>query len=148
MNENRIERSVDLKSAPSKVWKALTDHKQFDQWFSIRLNGPFAVGTTVAGNLTFEGMEHVSVEFTVTALEPESRFAYKWHPGAIDPSIDYSKEPETLVEFTLMPQGSGTKLTVVETGFEKIPGGRRLEAFRMNTEGWVGQLEALVNYVG
>jgi uncharacterized protein YndB with AHSA1/START domain len=90
MSENRIERSVDLKSSPSKVWKALTDHQQFNQWFGIRLTGPFTIGKAVSGFMTYPGWEHISVEFVAKTVEPETRFAYEWHPYAVDPAVDYS----------------------------------------------------------
>jgi uncharacterized protein YndB with AHSA1/START domain len=148
MNENRIEKKVSLKSSPTRVWKALTDHKEFGQWFGVVFEGPFAVGQKVAGSLTYPGFEHVPFAIDVTVLDLEKRFAFHWHPYALDAAVDYSTETPTLVEFLLAPEGSGTVVTVVESGFEKLPAHRRLEAFRMDEEGWGEQVVNLQKYVG
>ena len=101
MEQNRIERHIDLKSPPSRVWKALTDYKEFGQWFGVKLEGPFVVGKTVSGKLTYPGYEHMQWAVDVKAMEPERLFSFTWHPYAIDVTVDYSKETSTLVEFTL-----------------------------------------------
>lgn len=146
--DNRIEKHIDLKAAPARVWKALTDSNEFGQWFGCRFEGPFVVGQSVVGTLNFPGFEHLVWALDVKALDAGRRFAFTWHPYPADPSIDYDKEPPTLVEFVLEARGTGTHLTVIESGFEKIPENRRLEAFRMNTEGWAEQLENVAKYVG
>lgn len=149
MEENRIEKHVDLKAAPSRVWKALTDYREFGQWFGVKLEGPFVVGKTVSGKLTYPGLEHMQWAVDVKKMEPERIFSFTWHPYAIDATVDYSKETPTLVEFTLEGTSSGgTHLRVSESGFEKIPANRRLEAFRMDTEGWIEQMENIAKYVG
>ena len=148
MEQNRIEKHIDLKAPPSRVWKALTDHNEFGQWFGVNLEGPFVVGKTVAGKLTYPGFEHMQWAVEVKKMEPERLFSFTWHPYAIDVTIDYSKETPTLVEFTLEPNGSGTHLTVTESGFDKIPADRRLEAFRKDEEGWSEQMENIAKYVG
>jgi len=147
MDENRIERHIDLKASPSRVWKALTDHKEFGQWFGVKLEGPFIAGTIVGGKLIYEGYEHMQWAVDVKKLEPEKYFSFTWHPYAMDEAVDYSKESPTLVEFTLEPKGSGTHLTVTESGFDKLPENRRLEAFRMDSEGWIEQMENIAKYV-
>ena len=146
MEENRIERHIDLKASPSRVWRALTDHKEFGQWFGCEFEGPFVVGQTVRGKLDHPSYEEWGID--VKKMEPERLFSFAWHPYPVDPSIDYSKETPTLVEFTLAPNGSGTHLTVTESGFDKIPANRRLEAFRRNDEGWIEELENIAKYVG
>lgn len=148
MDENRIEKHVRLKSAPTRVWKALTDHQEFGQWFGVKLDGPFAVGQTVTGKLTYPGFEHMQWAVDVKTMEVERLFAFTWHPYAIDVNVDYSTETPTLVEFSLTPDGSGTHLVVTESGFDKIPANRRLEAFRMDSEGWIEQMENIAKYVG
>lgn len=147
MNTNRIEKQIELKAPVSRVWSALTDYQEFGKWFGCRFEGPFVVGKTVAGTLNFPGFEHMQWAVDVKKLDPEHTFAFTWHPYPADPSIDYTKEPPTVVEFTLTASGTGTLLVVTESGFENIPAGRRLEAFRMNTEGWVEQLENVAQYV-
>jgi len=148
MEQHRIEKHIDLKASPARVWKALTDHNEFGQWFGVKLEGPFVVGTTVAGKLTYAGFEHLQWAVDVQQMEPERLFAFTWHPYAIDSTVDYSKETPTLVEFTLAATSGGTHLVVTESGFEKIPANRRLEAFRMDEEGSSEQLENIAKYVG
>ena len=146
--EDTIGKKAELKAPVERVWKALTDHKEFGEWFGVRIDGPFVVGQLSTGNITYPGYEHVKWEATVTKMERPRFFSYTWHPYAIDPNIDYSTEPVTLVEFTLEPtKTGGTLLTVKESGFAKIPAGRRPEAFRKNTAGWEGQLESIAEYV-
>jgi uncharacterized protein YndB with AHSA1/START domain len=147
MSENRIERNIDLKAPVSRVWRALTDYKEFGQWFGCTFEGPFVAGETVLGKLNFPGFDHMQWSIDVKQMEAERLFSFSWHPYPADPAIDYTKEPPTLVEFKLEGTPGGTRLTVVESGFENIPADRRLEAFRMNTEGWVEQLENVANYV-
>jgi uncharacterized protein YndB with AHSA1/START domain len=148
MEENRIEKHVDLKAAPSRVWKALTDHKEFGEWFGVKLEAPFIVGKTVPGKLMYPGFEHLKWAVDVKKMEVERLFSFTWHPYPVDASIDYDKETPTLVEFSLQAKGTGTHLVVTESGFEKIPANRRLEAFRMDTEGWIEQMENIAKYVG
>jgi len=146
--ENRIEKHIDLKAPLSRVWKAITDHNQFGQWFGVKLEGPFVVGKTTHGKMTYPGYEHMQWAVDVKEMQPERLFSFTWHPYAVDEAIDYSKETPTLVEFTLESTGSGTHLVVSESGFDKIPANRRLEAFRMDEEGWIEQLENIAKYVG
>lgn len=145
---DRIERSVLINAAPSRVWKALTNAEEFGGWFGVALKGKsFTAGQQVQGHITIAGYEHVLFDVLIERVEPETLFSYRWHPYAVDPAADYSKEPTTLVEFTLKPSGSGTLLTVVESGFDKIPVARRAEAFRMNDGGWQGQMANIEKYV-
>jgi uncharacterized protein YndB with AHSA1/START domain len=80
-------------------------------------------------------------------MEEPELFSFTWHPYAIDPDVDYSGEPPTLVEFRLEPTATGSRLTVIETGFDKVPSHRRAEAFRMNDGGWAQQVENIKVYV-
>ena len=142
-----IEKNIDLKAPISRVWKALTDHKEFGAWFRVDLDGPFKAGEASTGRITVPGFEHVPWNSTVTAIEPERYFAYTWHPYAIESDVDYSKEPPTLVEFRLEPKDGGTLLAVTESGFDKIPAHRRAEAFRMNDGGWAAQIKNIAKHV-
>jgi uncharacterized protein YndB with AHSA1/START domain len=144
---DRIERQVRLNGPRSRVWRALTDAREFGSWFGIDLHGPFAPGATVRGRLTIKGYDHLTLELVVEAMEPERLFSFRWHPYAIDPEVDYSKEPRTLVAFTLEPVDGGTLLTVVESGFDKIPASRRVKAFEMNSAGWDGQMKKIQTYL-
>ncbi len=105
------------------------------------------MGKPIRGKITYPGAEHLTMEATVEAIEPERYFAFRWHPYAVDPKVDYASEPTTLVEFTLEETREGTTLTVVESGFDRIPASRRDEAFRMNTQGWAIQMENVRGHV-
>jgi uncharacterized protein YndB with AHSA1/START domain len=146
-NTDQIRKQVQLKAPPSRVWRALTDAGEFGTWFGVKLEQPFVVGQLAAGRITHAGYEHVRFEIRIERIEPETLFAYRWHPYAIDQAVDYSAEPMTLVEFTLEPEGGGTLLTVVESGFDRIPAARRDEAFRMDESGWTGQMKNIARHV-
>ena len=144
---DRIEKSVELKASLSRVWRALTDHREFGTWFRVQLDTPFAPGKTVRGQITHPGYEHLKWEMVVQKMEPERLFSFTWHPYAVDPDRDYSSEVPTLVEFTLEKSATGTLLRVVESGFDKLPDKRRLEAFRMNETGWSEQMKNFARHV-
>lgn len=144
---DRIEKKIQLRAPRARVWRALTDSKEFGSWFGVKIDGKFAVGKRVVGNITIKGYEHVLFEVVVERIDEPQYFAYRWHPYAIDSKIDYSKEPMTLVEFRLDETKDGTLLTVVESGFDKLPPNRRDEAFRMNDGGWTGQLKNIEKHV-
>jgi uncharacterized protein YndB with AHSA1/START domain len=144
---DRIEKVVDLEAPVARVWRALTDHREFGAWFRVRLDGPFVPGQASRGNITYPGYEHLRWEAVVQAMEPERRFSFTWHPYAVDPKADYSQEPSTLVEFTLEPIPTGTRLRIVESGFDRLPAHRRDEAFRMNEGGWSAQAENIARHV-
>ncbi len=144
---DRIEKEVLLKAPQARVWKALTDTQEFGTWFRMELDGAFAPGRTIQGRITHPGYEHVRLELRVERMEAERHLAYRWHPGAVDTTRDYSQEPMTLVEFWLEAAEGGTRLKVVESGFDQLPPGRREEAFRMNEGGWKGQLVNIQRHV-
>lgn len=147
MGTDRIEKTVFLRAPRSRVWRAIATADEFGKWFGVKLEGAFAPGARVSGRITTPGYEHVIMEITIERVDPERLFSYRWHPNAIDPSVDYSGEPMTLVEFRLEEVPGGTKLTVVESGFDRIPVSRRAEAFRMNDHGWAEQLKNIERYV-
>jgi uncharacterized protein YndB with AHSA1/START domain len=145
--ENSIEKSIQLKAPVSRVWRALTDHTEFGEWFRVNLDGPFLAGEATRGQMTYPGYEHVKMRMDIQEIVPETLFSFKWHPYAIDPDKDYSEEELTLVTFRLEPAGEETLLTVTESGFEKVPADRRAEAFRMNEQGWTEQVENIRKHV-
>jgi uncharacterized protein YndB with AHSA1/START domain len=147
MADDRIEKQIELQAPVSRVWRALTDYREFGEWFRVKLEAPFVTGKVAGGNITWPGYEHLRMEVVVQKIEPERLFSFTWHPYAIDPKVDYSKEIPTLVEFTLERSGKGTLLKVVESGFDKIPSERRAEAFRMNGNGWAQQMKNIESYV-
>jgi uncharacterized protein YndB with AHSA1/START domain len=143
----KIQKQIELKASPARVWRALTNHKEFGEWFRVRLEGPFVPGKTVEGNITYPGYEHVKWKAVVETMDTEKLFSFRWHPYAVDPKVDYSKESPTLVEFHLQKTKGGTLLTITESGFENVPSNRRSEAFRMNDMGWAEQTKNIEEYV-
>jgi uncharacterized protein YndB with AHSA1/START domain len=144
---NRIEKRVELKAPVSRVWRALTDYREFGAWFRVKLESPFMPGQVARGQITYPGYEHVTWPATVQKMEHERLFSFTWHPYAVDPKVDYSQETPTLVEFGLQPTATGSLLVVTESGFDKIPSGRRIEALRMNDGGWTGQMKNIALHV-
>ncbi|MGI9169920.1 MAG: SRPBCC family protein [Caulobacteraceae bacterium] len=136
---DRIEKTVELNAPVERVWRALTDPAEFGQWFRVKLDDPFTPGRPTRGHITHPGYEHVAWESTTVAMDEPRLFSFTWHPYAIEPGVDYSDEPLTLVEFRLAPMGERTRLTIVESGFDALPEHRRDEAFRMNDGGWAQQ---------
>ena len=145
--ETQIERQVEIAAPVSRVWRALTDYRQFGEWFLVKMDGPFVAGKPIGGQITHPGYEHLRMEIVIKAIEPETLFSYTWHPYAVDPKVDYTKEASTLVEFRLQATAGGTLLTVTESGFEKIPSERRAEAFLRNDGGWGQQMKNIQAYV-
>jgi len=144
---DRIEKRIELAAPLSRVWRALTDHREFGRWFRVEIDGPFVPGQVSRGRVTYPGYEHLAWEAVIERMEPERLFSLTWHPAAVDPAMDYSREPRTLVEFRLEKAGSGTLLTVTESGFDKIPAERRREAFRLNEGGWSEQVRNIQAHV-
>jgi len=147
-SRNSIEKQVTFDAPRSRVWRALTDVTQFNAWFGVSLTAPFAPGAEVSGKINIKKYDHVTMTIWIEQMEPERFFSFRWHPYAIDPAVDYSKEPTTLVSFTLedAPDG-GTRLTIVESGFDAIPESRRADAFTMNSKGWEGQAENIRKFL-
>jgi uncharacterized protein YndB with AHSA1/START domain len=148
MEQDRIEKHIELKAPVDRVWRALTDYKEFGEWFRVKLEGPFVVGEESTGFITWPGYEHLKWTAVVKAIEPMTLFSFTWHPYAIDPAVDYSHEEPTLVEFRLAPTATGTSLTLIESGFSKLPAHRRAEAFMRNDGGWMQQMKNIEIHVG
>lgn len=146
---NSIERNIVINASRERVWRALTNAEDFGSWFGVDLKGQtFAAGQRTRG-LMGAGCGHDDVWFDVVVerIDPQDVFSYRWHPYAVDPVVDYSVEPLTLVTFTLKDTpDQGTLLTVLESGFDEIPPHRRLEAFRMHTGGWEAQLQNVARH--
>jgi uncharacterized protein YndB with AHSA1/START domain len=146
---DRIEKRVVLRAPKARVWHALSDAGEFGSWFGVDFAGAsFAPGATVHGRITYPGYQHLTMEIRIERMQPERLFSFRWHPYAVDPAIDYSKEPTTLVVFELTEVPGGTELSVVESGFDQIPVGRRAEAWRMNDGGWTEQVRNIDRHVG
>ncbi len=145
---DRIERKILLNASRKKVWDALTDAEQFGQWFGIALKGKaFVEGETVEAPITYPGYEHVIWKARIERILPQTLFSFRWHPFAVDDTIDYDKEHPTLVEFTIEDHAPGILLRVVESGFNEIPDARRQKAFKMNSRGWDEQMGNIENFL-
>jgi len=156
--ENTITKTILLRAPIDRVWRALSDSKEFGYWFGMDFEGPFAPGRVVHGRVTGTKVDpevakmqdpHKGIEFDITIerMEPEKVFSFRWHPGAVDPNVDYSKEPTTLVEFTLEKTAEGVMLTVTESGFDQIPLARRAKAFAENEGGWTVVIQLVGKYL-
>jgi uncharacterized protein YndB with AHSA1/START domain len=155
---DRIEKQVLLRAPHARVWRALADPKEFGMWFGMKFDGSFTPGARVAGVIVpttvdaevaraqqpFEG---TPFEITIDRIEPERLFAFRWHPFAVEPGIDYSPEPRTLIEFLLEDVPDGVMLTVRESGFDRIPLERRAKAFAANEAGWAIQMRLIGKYL-
>jgi len=145
---DRIEREILLKAPRSRVWRALSNAAEFGDWFGVALKGnTFAAGQRVRGQITYPGYEHVVFDVVIERMEPQRLLSWRWHPASVDPSVNYSKEPTTLVVFELKEVEGGTLLSLVESGFDGIAPSRRQEAFRMNSGGWDEQMRRIEKHV-
>ena len=146
--QDRIEKSIELKAPVARVWRAITDHEEFGEWFRVKLEGPFAVGEVSLGQITYPGYEHMKWEATVEAMEPEKRFAFRWCPYNEPPDPAETDPPTTLVEFRLEAIPTGTRLVITESGFSALPDDpRRIDALRQNSEGWESQVKNIIAHV-
>ncbi|HEY1698065.1 MAG TPA: SRPBCC family protein [Polyangiaceae bacterium] len=155
---DRIEKKVTLKAPIERVWRAVSDATEFGRWFGVRFEGSFRAGVHMKGVIaptqvdpevarTQEAYAGATFEITVDRVEPMKVFSFRWHPFAVDPKVDYSAEPTTLVVFELETVPGGTRLTITESGFDGIPLARRAKAFEMNEGGWAAQAKLVEAYV-
>ena len=155
---DRIEKKVLLRAPRERVWRAISDSKEFGAWFGVRFDGPFAADKRMIGKIVpttvdpevaklQEPHTGMAFEFAVDRIEPQKLFSFRWHPYAVDSSVDYTKEPSTLVVFELQEVAAGTMLTVTESGFDRIPIERRAKAFAANEGGWAHQMKLIEKYL-
>jgi uncharacterized protein YndB with AHSA1/START domain len=155
---DRIEKNVLLRAPLERVWRAISDSKQFGTWFGVEFDEPFAPGKPMVGRILptkvdpevakqqapYEG---ATFEILIETIEPMKLFSFRWHPFAMEKDFDYSKEPMTLVEFRLSAEGEGTRLLIVESGFDGLPLARRAQAFKANEGGWEHQSKLIEKYL-
>jgi uncharacterized protein YndB with AHSA1/START domain len=145
---DRIERKILLKASRARIWRALSDAKEFGDWFGVDFKGKsFEPGKSIKGQITYPGYEHIEMEVLIEQVVPERLLSWHWHPAAIDPAVDYSQEPTTLVVFELQQGEGGVVLSVVESGLDMIPLSRRAAVFRMNSSGWDEQMSNIEKHV-
>jgi uncharacterized protein YndB with AHSA1/START domain len=155
---DRIEKKILLRAPLKRVWRALSDSKEFGTWFGVKFDAPFKPGARITGKIVGTSVdaevakaqkqyEHIAFEITVDRIEPQRLFSFRWHPNATEPGVDYSEEPTTLIEFTLEEVSNGVMLTVTESGFDQIPLARRVKAFTANEQGWGMVLKLVEKYI-
>ncbi len=158
MNSDQIQKQIILKSPRERVWRAISDSRCFGSWFGVEFDGPFVAGSDLHGRIVptqvdpevaklQEPYTGKPFQIRIESIEPMNRFAFRWHPFAIDPNYDYSQEPMTLVSFELSEVDGGTLLTITESGFEQIPMSRRAQAFKANDGGWTHQTQLIEKYL-
>jgi uncharacterized protein YndB with AHSA1/START domain len=158
MNTDRIEKKILLRAPRERVWNAISDSRQFGSWFGMAFDGPFVAGASLTGKIAPTSVdaeiaklqkphEGLAFEFFVDRIEPMRRCSFRWHPHAVEPGVDYSKEPTTLIVFELEEVSGGTLLTISESGFDKIPLARRAKAFAANDGGWTMQTKLIEKYL-
>lgn len=159
VSSDRIEKTILLRAPRSRVWRAISDSAQFGEWFGVKFDGPFVagapqrgviVGTSVDAEVAKAQRQHSDIPFEITIdrIEAERLFSFRWHPFAVDRNVDYSAEPTTLIEFALQDAEGGTRLTVTESGFDRIPLARRAQAFTSNEQGWTIVIQLIGKYLG
>jgi uncharacterized protein YndB with AHSA1/START domain len=133
---DRIVKVVELDAPVSRVWRAISDHNEFGTWFRVKLDGPFVAGSMSTGQMTYPGYEHYPWLALIEKVEPERLLSFRWHDYDEKSGVPVAEQPTMLVEFHLEPARGGTRLTIIESGFETLPESRRLEVLRSNTQGW------------
>ena len=136
---DRIERTVEIAHPPRKVWAALTTAEGLAAWFGNEATIDLRPGG--AAQLRWDGGP--TVDLRVERVEEPTVFGYTWQI----PELPEDDPRRTYVEFTLEPAGTGTRLTVVETGFAQLPDDTYRKVFDGHTEGWASELAELVVYV-
>lgn len=158
MNTDRLEKKILLRAPLSRVWRALTDIRQFEAWFGVKFDRPFTPGAALRGIIVGTSVDpgvaqaqkahgDQPFEITIEQMVPEKLFSFRWHPHALDPGVDYSTEPTTLIAFTLEEVAGGIQLTVTESGFDRIPLARRATAFNANEQGWALVVQLIDKYL-
>lgn len=132
----RIDRSIEIHASPERVWRALTSAPELSSWFQVTIEGDIALGNELWMTTTLPQYAGQRFPVRIVEMTPPVRFVWTWYPGAVDKSIDYSKEPSTTVAFTLEPTATGTLLKVAETGFDQVSLARRAKVYADNTQGW------------
>lgn len=155
---DRIEKTVLLRAPQARVWRAISDAKEFGSWFGVAFDGPFVAGARLTGRIVptradpevaraQEPYAGKTFECSIDRIEPMRLFSFRWHPYAVEAGVDYSREPMTLVVFELEQAAGGTRLTITESGFDRIPAARRAEAFTRNQQGWAAQAKLIEKHL-
>jgi len=146
MPSDRIEKVIVLEAALARVWRAISSAREFGAWFGVNLDGAvFVPGARVQGQITTPGYEQYTFVATIERMEPERYLSFRW--PSTKPGEDPAGKPTTLVEFKLEPVPGGTRLTVVESGFDALAAGDRAEILRGNEEGWSIQIRNIERHV-
>lgn len=158
MNTDEVRKRVLLRAPRTRVWEALTDSKKFGTWFGCELDDPFEVGARVHGRIVPTKVDpdvakaqepYAGVEFEVVVdrIEPMTRFSFRWHPGDVVPETQYPDAEMTTVTFEIEDAEGGVLLTIIESGFDRVPLERRAKVFEMNDGGWAAQTKLIEKYL-
>jgi uncharacterized protein YndB with AHSA1/START domain len=158
MSTDRIEKEILLHATRDRVWRAISDSDRFGAWFGVAFDGPFVEGARLTGRIVPTAVDtevaklqepHAGVqfEFLVESIEPMRRISFRWHPFAVEPGVDYTTEPTTLIVFELQEVTGGILLKISESGFDQIPLARRAKAWEANDGGWTMQTKLIQKYL-
>jgi uncharacterized protein YndB with AHSA1/START domain len=158
MSTDRIEKQILLRAPRERVWRAISDAREFGTWFGVSFDKPFAEGARMIGKIVptkvdaevakmQEPYAGKATDWTVERIEPMKRITFRWHPYGVEEGVDYSKEPMTLIEFELVDAPGGILLKISESGFDQIPLARRAKAFKANDGGWEKQTQLIEKYL-
>ncbi len=139
MSVDQIERETTIEAPVERVWALLTESEHVGRWFG---DAGAEIDLRPGGAMVLRWTDYGTSRGRVVAVEPHTRFSYRWAPFK-DPGGEEPVEGNsTLVEFTLTPEGDGTRLRVVESGFEELAESDEQKRTRVegNTEGWEIQL--------
>lgn len=149
-DRDRVEKSIELRAPRSRVWRAISNGKEFGTWFGLgtplELVGDFVPGAHIVGRWTVDGRAVDEHFCTIEKVEPERLLTFWWVPYELSPGEDHAKHPTTHVELRLEDVPHGTRLTVVESGFAKLPADKQYKRDE-NAEGWAIQVHAIGAHV-
>jgi uncharacterized protein YndB with AHSA1/START domain len=148
--DDRVERTIELRAPRARGWRAISNGKDFGTWFGLgdplTLEGDFVPGAKIMGVWGTGSAATRELFCTIEEIEPERLFAFRWHPYELPAGDDRSKHPTTRIEFRLEDIEIGTRLTVSESGFSKLPADKQYTRAR-NGRGWEIQAHSIAAFV-
>jgi len=143
---NRYEREEFLAAPLTRVWAAISEPAKLKEWFAEPTYS-MTPGGEGALRFKFEDGSEGTPPVQVVAVEPPNRFAFRWRSHSADPAKSVAEQANTLVEITLVEEADGTRIRVIESGFEALPDEVRDTALRENAQGWPEVIGNLATYV-
>ncbi|MCB9455344.1 MAG: SRPBCC domain-containing protein [Anaerolineaceae bacterium] len=145
--QDTIERAVVFPVSRDRVWTAITDPSQLEKWFGTKAEFKRLV---VGEPMLFGWGPDEIYRGRIEVVEPMHHFAYRWNSGKSDMETPFDDMPTTLVTFRLedLPEGAGTRLTLVESGFASLPDNLRDKQWQENRSGWDAEIADLAAHLG